>query len=188
MLLKQDTLSRIADGSVTLAYRRWKRPTVKAGGTLVTPVGQLRILAVDPVGLEDIGEVDARAAGWDDLGALRAELTRRSAGEVYRIAFELAGPDPRIALRQEVPEGDELQALVARVRRWAWAEDALRLISERPAVRAADLAGRMSMGTSRFKANVRRLKGLGLTESLEIGYRLSPRGEAVLKGLERDAD
>jgi hypothetical protein len=34
-----------------------------------------------------------------------------------------------------------------------------------------------------FKANVRKLKGLGLTESLEIGYRLSPRGRAVLRHL-----
>jgi hypothetical protein len=89
------------------------------------------------------------------------------------------------ALRQDGPEGEELQALVARVRRWAWAEDALRLISDRPAVRAADLAERMSMETTRFKAHVRRLEGLGLTESLEMGYRISPRGEAVLEGLQR---
>jgi hypothetical protein len=31
-----------------------------------------------------------------------------------------------------------------------------------------------------FKADVRKLKELGLTESLEVGYRLSPRGRAVL--------
>lgn len=37
------------------------------------------------------------------------------------------------------------------------------------------------MDRTRFKTNVRKLKGLGLTESLKIGYRLSPRGEAVLK-------
>ena len=34
--------------------------------------------------------------------------------------------------------------------------------------------------TLAFKANVRKLKGLGLTESLAVGYRLSPRGVAVL--------
>ena len=32
----------------------------------------------------------------------------------------------------------------------------------------------------KFKSNVRRLKALGLTESLEVGYRLSPRGQAWL--------
>jgi hypothetical protein len=31
-----------------------------------------------------------------------------------------------------------------------------------------------------FKTRVRRLKALGLTESLEVGYRLSPRGRAFL--------
>ena len=34
----------------------------------------------------------------------------------------------------------------------------------------------------KFKQDVRRLKELGLTESLDIGYQLSPRGEAVLEG------
>jgi hypothetical protein len=29
---------------------------------------------------------------------------------------------------------------------------------------------------------VRKLKELGLTESLPVGYRLSPRGEAYLRG------
>ena len=31
-----------------------------------------------------------------------------------------------------------------------------------------------------FKTDVRKLKELGLTESLEVGYRLSPRGRALL--------
>ena len=34
-----------------------------------------------------------------------------------------------------------------------------------------------------FKPRVRRLKELGLTESLEVGYRLSPRGEDALTQL-----
>ena len=42
------------------------------------------------------------------------------------------------------------------------------------------------MDTSRFKPLVRKLKALGLTESLEVGYRLSPRGAAVLAALDRD--
>lgn len=36
-----------------------------------------------------------------------------------------------------------------------------------------------------FKRRVRQLKELGLTESLEVGYRLSPRGRAVLECLVR---
>jgi hypothetical protein len=34
-----------------------------------------------------------------------------------------------------------------------------------------------------FKRDVRKLKELGLTESLLVGYRLSPRGRALLAGL-----
>ena len=53
-----------------------------------------------------------------------------------------------------------------------------------PAVRAGDLfaeAGYPDMLS--FKRDVRRLKELGLTESLTVGYRLSPRGAAVLSAL-----
>jgi len=34
-----------------------------------------------------------------------------------------------------------------------------------------------------FKLNVRKLKNLGLTESLGTGYRISPRGRSVLERL-----
>lgn len=184
MLIDQATLGHIADGSITLAFRRWKRPSVRAGGTLLTSVGQLRITSVEPVELDDVPEADARAAGFTDLVELESALSRRRGGRVYRIGLELAGPDPRVALRDRVPEGEELEAIVRRLARWRWAPGALRLIRDHAAVRAGDLAPRLGMETTRFKAYVRRLKGLGLTESLEIGYRLSPRGRAVLARLE----
>ena len=50
------------------------------------------------------------------------------------------------------------------------------------AARAADLAAWFGRETQPFKTDVRKLKNLGLTESLEVGYRLSPRGEAYLGG------
>ena len=45
----------------------------------------------------------------------------------------------------------------------------------------ARLAKRIGQERDHFKQNVRKLKELGLTESLEIGYRLSPRGRAYLQ-------
>jgi hypothetical protein len=42
------------------------------------------------------------------------------------------------------------------------------------------LARALGAEKMRFKQDVRKLKELGLTESLEVGYRLSPRGQAVL--------
>lgn len=44
--------------------------------------------------------------------------------------------------------------------------------------RASAAAG---IGDGSIKRDVRKLKALGLTESLEVGYRLSPRGRAYLE-------
>lgn len=193
MLLKGETLAGIADGTVTLAFRRWKRPTVKAGGTLLTPVGQLSIDSVDEVDPDDLDDRDALAAGFDDVDELRSWLQKKSKGHVYRVALRLVGPDPRVALREEVPDTpEELDRVCGRLDRWdassptgRWCRAALDAIATRPGVRAGDLAVSLDLETARFKTNVRKLKGIGLTESLEVGYRLSPRGEAVLDHLRR---
>ena len=59
----------------------------------------------------------------------------------------------------------------------------LRLIARYPAVVSTELARHAGKERMVFKVDVRKLKELGLTESLEVGYRLSPRGEAVLRSL-----
>ncbi len=56
----------------------------------------------------------------------------------------------------------------------------LELIAKRPATLAEELAASRGEEKLPFKRRVRRLKELGLTESLEVGYRLSPRGRAYL--------
>lgn len=190
MLLKIKTLKGIKDGSISLAFRRWRRPTVKPGGTLLTPIGQLSIGAVERVESSGLTESEATAAGFPDLPSLQAHLALRTEGDVYRIRLKLAGPDPRISLRRKVPVGDELEQVVQRVLRFGaksspgpWASPVLQLIRERPAVGSAELADALSMDRPPFKVNVRKLKNLGLTESLKVGYRLSPRGEAVLSHL-----
>ena len=186
MLLKQDTLRGIESGSITVAFRRWRRPTVKEGGTLLTSIGQLAIEAVEVVDLEEITESEAVAAGFSGLAPLRSQLSQR-AGDVYRIRLSLAGPDPRVALREEIPERAELDSILQRLARLdsrggsgPWTCLVLTLLHERSGVRAGDLAPDTGMDKADFKTNVRKLKGLGLTESLSVGYRLSPRGEAVL--------
>jgi hypothetical protein len=187
VLFRQSFWAGLADGSVTVAFRRWKRPTVKTGGRLTTPAG---VLAIDHVGEIDesaIGDTDARLAGFVDRDALLAELAGR-AGQLYRIDFHLAGEDPRIALRERTAlTADELAELERRLARLdsasthgPWTDDTLRQIAARPGVRAGDLAEAMGRERLAFKADVRKLKALGLTESLPVGYRLSPRGEAWL--------
>ena len=61
-----------------------------------------------------------------------------------------------------------------------WTRATLAVIAGQPGRRAADLAAWFGRETQPFKTDVRKLKNLGLTESLEVGYRLSPRGTAFL--------
>ena len=104
------------------------------------------------------------------------------------MSFHLAGADPRHQLRERseitADEADELERRLARLdaasRHGPWTADVLRLIAERPGVRAGDLAEHRGQERLAFKADVRKLKALGLTESLDVGYRLSPRGRAWL--------
>ena len=188
MLLRQETLRGVAEGRITLQFRRWKRPTVKAGGTLLTSIGQLAIDSVDAVQLSEITEREAIAAGFRGLSTLLEVLEKRADGNVYRIALRLVGADPRVALREAVPEGVvALREIEGRLLRWdvaspvgPWTRATLETIADRKGVRAGDLAAEIGMDEARLKTNVRKLKGLGLTESLKVGYRLSPRGEAVL--------
>ena len=192
MLLKRAALEAIRDGRVSLVFRKWRRPTVKAGGSLKTAIGLLAIDRVDPV--SQVTDADAKRAGYASRAALLRDLDRVSDGSIYRIALRFDGADPRIALRQAKLTADEWQALREKLQRMdarttggPWVTATLDIIARRPATRAEALASELGIEKDLFKPRVRRLKELGLTESLEVGYRLSPRGEDALKRL-RDQD
>jgi len=184
VLIRRPVLEAVAAGTVTLAFRRWDRPRVRVGGTRRTPVGVLEFTSVDPVDEAELTPEDARAAGFADLAALLA--AQRGDGTLYRVGLRLAGPDPRVALRAQrrlsAADRAGLDARLARLDRASprgpWTAAVLELIAQNPGVRAPDLAARMGRDTPSFKRDVRKLKELGLTESLEVGYRLSPRGRA----------
>lgn len=192
MLLKQEVLDGIRSGDITEVYRRWKRPTVKTGGTLNTAVGQLRILAVDPIPERKLTAAAAGRAGFGSADELRASLRQGEGRTLYRIRLELAGDDPRVALRRsDRLTHDDLAALARTFERMDRGVDdprcsalaLLGLIEDQEGVRAPDLAAGLGVETRWFKNRIRRLKAHGLTESLRIGYRLSPRGRAVLQRL-----
>jgi hypothetical protein len=130
------------------------------------------------------------AARYDSPAALLAELAERD-GQLYRVELHRAGDDPRIALRaRDDLQADDLAELLRRLERLdavsrsgPWTTAVLTLIASRSAVRAALLARELGLDAVIFKRNVRKLKELGLTESLGVGYRLSPRGHAVLRTL-----
>lgn len=188
MLLRRADLDGIVAGEIDLAFRRWKRPTVKAGGTLMTVVGVLAIEALDRVDAAEITPDEARRAGFSSRSELLGRLEGR-AGDLYRVRLRWAGPDPRERLRAraELSDADraEIEERLSRYdrasRRGPWTRRTLELIRDHPETLAADLAARASWEPPWLKANVRKLKALGLTESLKVGYRLSPRGRAFLR-------
>ncbi|MDA0168989.1 hypothetical protein OJ998_07820 [Solirubrobacter taibaiensis] len=176
MLFRPADLEGIAAGTTTLAFRRWDKPRVKVGSTQKTPVGVVEFTSCEVV--EAISDEDARAAGFASPDEVEARM--RKTGRVYRVGLRVAGPDPRVALREAPPD----EAVFAALAKWPWARPYLQAIHDRPGVRAPDLAESFGRETAAFKRDVRRLKELGLTVSLDVGYRLSPRGLAVLREMD----
>jgi hypothetical protein len=182
MLLTRQTLDEIASGRISLVYRRWRKPGVRGGGTLATTIGILAIESVDAIAEDTISADDAVAAGHDSPAALLADLAGRE-GQLYRIRLRLAGPDPRVGLRAQADIDDAgMVSIAQRLQRLdaarAWTGATLALIARHPGRRAAELAAMLGRDMPGLKRDIRKLKALGLTESLETGYRLSPRGAA----------
>lgn len=180
-------LEAVRRGEVDLAFRRWDRPRVKVGTRLRTAVGVLEVISVDEVTLGSLRAEDARRAGAASLVALKDALAARAERPVFRVGLRYAGVDPRETLRDTVPDPTETATILAGLDRLdaaspigPWTRATLRIIDAHPEVRAPELAEQLDRPTAEFKRDVRKLKERGLTESLAIGYRLSPRGEAVL--------
>jgi hypothetical protein len=94
MLLRLDVLEAIRRGDITLQFRRWTRPTVKAGGTLKTRIGLLRIGAITDMRPEDVSEADAKRAGFADVPAFRRWLDTMKQGPLFqRIEVSFAGEE-----------------------------------------------------------------------------------------------
>lgn len=208
MLVPIKVLEEVLAGRIDLAFRRWQKPTVKPGGRLRTAVGELRIGAVDVIDASEISNDEAQRAGFSGADVLRADLFRErrpsaargrtakptEASLVYRVEMTYAGEDTRVALRNAELSDEELATLVTKLRaldarsgRGPWVGRTLGLIETWPARRAPELAEMEGLETVVFKTTVRKLKELGLTESLRVGYRLSPRGQRVLAALRAQA-
>ncbi len=186
MLFRAKDLDAIAAGHLTLAFRRWKKPTVRAGGTVRTARGLVGIDTIEPIEPAAVTDAEAREAGYRDAAGVRAMFAAQL-GTCYRIRLHWVGGDPRHLLGDAIPSTADLAGLRRRLDRLdgdaPWTRETLRLIADRPGVVSTELAGAAGLPREAFKLRVRRLKALGLTESLEVGYRLSPRGQALLAAL-----
>lgn len=188
MLIKVADLKRIRAGEVSLVYRRWKRSPPTVGKRLRTAVGELEVLDVREVRSPGrIPAADYRAAGFESKASLLDSL--HPEGRLWRIELRYAGEDQRAKLRsRRVTASDDREAVLraletsdARSDR-SWTRPTLTWIGQHPGVPARELAAHLGEELATVKRRVRRLKELGLTESLEVGYRLSPRGRDFAKG------
>ena len=190
MLIEKRRWTGIQDGSITVLLRRWRHRQATAGKMYRTGAGRIAVDRMDCVAADDIGEKDAQAAGYTSVAEAVADLRGAPGDPVYVLRIRLVTePDPRDELAQSSElDQAELTVLVAQLARMdrsspdgPWTDETLRIIARRPATRAQDLADALGRDRARFKTDVRRLKNLGLTISLETGYRLSPRGAAFLR-------
>ena len=189
MLIKDEVLEKIRTGEITVLFRRWSRPGAKAGGTQMTQGGVVGIESVAVVSEDEITDDDAVAAGYANRTDLIEHLNYRE-DPIYRVGVRWVGEDPRIAMREGIDDSD-IAEIIAKLdkmdqtsKRGAWTRSYLEVIQSMPATYSGLLANYLGLSQAEFKPWVRKLKALGLTESLEVGYRLSPRGEKVLKALE----
>lgn len=190
LLFKKPFWGPIEQGAVTLTFRRWKRPHVRVGGRYrCHPIGVLEVDALDLVTVADVTDDDATRAGFPSREALLEYLGELGPIEpstpVYRVRFHHGGDGDRVegALDEDLGP-DEVAAIRAQLAKWdrdrPWTAETLAIIARCPRVAAGQLAAELNREKLPFKEDVRRLKKLGLTQSFEVGYELSPRGRTYL--------
>lgn len=182
----------LTTGQVTLTFRRWATCRVRPGGRYrCHPIGVLEVEEVSQVPVAAITEEDARRSGFGSRAELleymrtASEEPLRDASLVWRVGLRHGGDGDRVQLALEDKlTPDDVREIGARLARLdgahPWTRETLALIERMPRVAASKLAASQGRETAPFKADVVKLKKLGLTQSFEVGYEVSPRGRAYM--------
>ena len=187
MLFKKDQKLAILAGTQTLTFRRWASPQAKLGGQYnIPPYGAIEVTKISETTLQSISLAEAQAAGFANIEALHKQLAdnKENKKTLFRIEFKYLSSELVNQPDRSLPDQGEIEAILKRIARMHWAPRALTLIRDHEGTRAGDLAQEVGQDTPTFKRNVRKLKQLGLTISLETGYKLSPRGQIILEALQ----
>jgi hypothetical protein len=182
---------RIVTGDIRCTVRIWQRPHVKVGGRYALGGGAIVVDKIQETRLDDITATLARRCGFESLVDLM-KVAKHGPGErVFVIDFHYDGkagarpePEAGVVSAEELAQlVKRLEAMDRRSRAGPWTLTTLRAIQSRPRVLAARLATSLGRPRDDFKRDVRKLKALGLTASLEIGYRLTAKGKALLAAI-----
>ena len=197
LLFKKAFHAGLVSGAVTLTFRRWDKPHVRAGGRYrCHPIGVLEVDSIARIAVHAITEADAVLAGFATRTTLVDYLAElgpiTDADEVFRVALHHGGDGDRVELALEAALTAEdvatIRAKLARMDADApWTKKTLAIIGAQPRIAASKLAAQLKRETLPFKTDVRKLKKLGLTQSFEVGYEISPRGRAYLDAIAKPA-
>jgi hypothetical protein len=190
LLFKKAFFEGLTSGAITLTFRRWQKPHVRPGGRYrCHPIGVLQVDAVERVTIARISEEDARACGFATRAELVAYLTELGplddTTDVFRVALHHGGDGDRVEIATQASlEDSDVAAITAKLARMdrptKWTAKTLAIIERNPRIAASKLAAKLGRETLPFKVDVRKLKRLGLTQSFEVGYEISPRGRTYL--------
>jgi len=194
LLFKKPFFAGLQSGDITVTYRRWQKPHVRPGGRYrCHPIGVLEVDKIQLVTVATIRDADALAAGFATRDALVAYLAELGplddATEVYRVELHHGGDGDRVQIAlDDRLSADDVAAIAKKLDKLGdWVQPTLKLIEKHPRVAASKLAAKLGRETLPFKVDVRKLKKLGLTQSFEVGYEISPRGRAYLAAGKRRA-
>lgn len=188
MQFTKDSHDAVADGSITLTVRFWTRAQVKVGGQYNVGPCRIEVDSIELVPFGSLTKSDVRQCGHGSVDELRRLVAHAGAVSdetiVYRIEFHLVGNKterrvvkPTTAAVYEVSA--KLDAMDGRSALGPWTREVLGLIGTNPGMVSTDLAAMVGRDRMQFKADVRKLKALGLTDSLETGYQLTELGRAI---------
>lgn len=200
MQFKKAFKEQISRGELQRTYRLWKQPQVKVGGQYnIHPFGSIEVTAISTLAAAKLTNAAAKKSGFTDrtelLQVLKVDLETGGGEVLTQIDFRFLGKEAVNQPDRSPQSKEEIEALLEKLRateqrssRGPWAFAALQMIAKHPGRRAPELAAMIKWETAPFKANVRKLKALGLTISLDVGYKLSPRGQLVFKAASRAGD
>ncbi len=188
-------LDGLVSGAVTVTFRRWTTAKVRAGGRYrAHPIGVMVVDAIERVPFSAVTPAEARMAGFRSLRELREYLLQGSdeplkpASLLFKVTMHHGGDGDFVPgaldASLDADEAHEIEATLALLDEKAterWTADTLKLIELHPRVAASRLAKEAGRPTPEFKADVVKLKKLGLTQSFEVGYQISPKGETFLR-------
>jgi hypothetical protein len=187
MLFKEVHLKGIQGGTISLAFRKWDKASVKKGTLLKTPIGLVEIVDITTMDEDKITANDVLNAGFESKGKLLQSLRQNHSANIYKIEVRYHSADPRIELREQNLTNEKYAVLKEKLMRLDkyskqgdWTRTVLLIIKDNPHLHTIGIARLTGFEKEWLKLNIRKLKNLGLTISHNVGYELSPLGKTFV--------